>query len=94
MDRSQAKALDISDFRDVKNKKRYALLVCLLYQSQVKTRDYLVELFLKRMRKIQYRARQRLIELREQHRKQTEDMMGLLIEVLEASVENSDATAL
>jgi TnpA family transposase len=89
---AQAKALDISDFRDVKNKKRYALLVCLLYQSQVKTRDYLVELFLKRMRKIQYRARQRLIELREQHRKQTEDMMGLLIEVLEASVENSDAT--
>jgi Domain of unknown function (DUF4158) len=49
---AQAKALDISDFRDVTTKKRHALLVCLLYRAQVKTRDYLVDLFLKRMRKI------------------------------------------
>lgn len=87
---AQAKALDISDFRDVKTKKRHALLVCLLYRAQVKTRDYLVDLFLKRMRKIHYRARQRLVELREQHLKQTEVMLGVLAEILEVSVDNPD----
>jgi TnpA family transposase len=87
---AQAKALDISDFRDIKTKKRHTLLVCLLYRAQVKTRDYLVDLFLKRMRKIHYRARQRLVELREQHLKQTEVMLGVLTEILEVYVDNVD----
>jgi TnpA family transposase len=87
---AQARALDISDMRDLKPNKRPALLVCLLYQAQVKARDHLVELFLKRMQTIHNRAKQRLVELRERHLKQTEEMLGVLTQILEVSVENSD----
>jgi hypothetical protein len=39
-----ARTLDISEFRDFKLSKRRTLLLCLLYQAQVKTRDHLVEI--------------------------------------------------
>lgn len=44
---SQAIALDISEFQDLKLSKRRTILLCLLYQAQVKTRDHLVEMYLK-----------------------------------------------
>ena len=37
---AQAKALDISEFQDLKLPKRRTLLLCLLHQAQVKTRDH------------------------------------------------------
>lgn len=49
---AQAKALDISEFQDIKLTKRRTLLLCLLHQAQVKTRDHLVEMFLKRLQTI------------------------------------------
>ncbi len=54
----------------------------------------MVDLFLKRMRKIHHRSRQRLVELREQHLKQTEVMLGVLAEILEVSVDNPDEQTL
>jgi hypothetical protein len=91
---AQARALDISDLRDIRAKKRYTLLVCLLYQAQVKTRDHLVEMFLKRMQAIHNHARQRLVDLREKHLKQTEGMLDVLAQILEASVESEDEQTL
>jgi hypothetical protein len=70
------------------------MLVCLLYQAQVKTRDHLVEMFLKRMQTIHNRARERLVELREKHLKQTETMLGVLTQILEVSTEDADEQAL
>lgn len=61
---AQAKALELADLGDLKEAKRRALLVCLLYQAQTKTRDHLVEMFLKRMQTIHNRAKERLIDLR------------------------------
>ena len=49
---AQAKVLDVTELGDVKPAKRRTLLLCLLYQAQVKTRDHLVEMFLKRIRKL------------------------------------------
>lgn len=82
---AQAKALDISEFQDIKLPKRRTLLLCLLYQAQVKTRDHLVEMFLKRLQTIHNHAKTRLVELREQHLAQTEVLLGVLAEILEAS---------
>ncbi len=42
------------------------------------------------MQTIHHRARQRLLELREQHLKQTELMLGVLTEILEVSTESPD----
>jgi TnpA family transposase len=77
-----AKTLDISEFRDINLAKRRTLLLCLLYRAQVKMRDHLVEMFLKRMRKIDASARRRLVELREKHLARTERLLGLFSQTL------------
>lgn len=90
----QAKALDISEFQDIKLPKRRTLLLCLLYQAQVKTRDHLVEMFLKRLQTIHNNARTKLVELREQHLVQTEALLIVLAEILKVSSESQDNAAL
>jgi TnpA family transposase len=77
-----AKTLDITEFRDINVAKRRTLLLCLLYRAQVKMRDHLVEMFLKRMRKIDTSARKRLVELREKHLARTERLLGLFSQTL------------
>lgn len=77
---AQAKALDISEFQDIKLTKRRTLLLCLLHQAQVKTRDHLVEMFLKRLQTIHTKAK--LVELREKHLTQTEALLGVLAQIL------------
>ena len=77
-----AKTLDITEFRDINLAKRRTLLLCLLYRAQVKMRDHLVEMLLKRMRKIDNSARKRLVELREKHLARTERLLGLFSQTL------------
>jgi TnpA family transposase len=91
---AMARAMDISEFQDLKAAKRRTLLLCLLYEAQVKTRDYLVEMFLKRIKKIHNNAKQRLQELREKHLTQTSELLGTLAEVLTASKEASNRAVL
>jgi TnpA family transposase len=91
---AQARAIDISEFQKNKESKRRTLLVCLLYEAQVKTRDYLVEMFLKRIQKIHNNAKQRLQELREKHLAQTSELLETLAEVLIASKEASNEAVL
>lgn len=87
---AMARAVDISEFQEFKIPKRRTLLLCLLYETQVRTRDHLVEMFLKRVRKIHNNARQRLQELREKNLKQTSELLETLAEVLNASKESDD----
>lgn len=77
-----AKTLDISEFRGINLAKRRTLLLCLLYRAQITMRDHLVEMFLKRMNKIDANARRRLVELREQHLSRTERLLGLFSQTL------------
>ena len=91
---AQAKALDISEFQDIKLPKRRTLLLCLLYQAQVKKRDHLVEMFLKRIQTIHNKAKIKLVELRELHLTQTRDLLGVLAEILSVSSVSSDNAAL
>lgn len=86
----QAKVLDISEFQDIKLPKRRTLLLCLLYQAQVKTRDHLVEMFIKRMQKMHSQAKIKLAELRELYRNRTEALLGVFAEILVASTESQD----
>ncbi|MBV8884045.1 MAG: Tn3 family transposase [Chroococcidiopsidaceae cyanobacterium CP_BM_RX_35] len=90
----QARVLDISEFQDIKLPKRRTLLLCLLYQAQVKTRDHLVEMFIKRMQKLHSQAKNRLAELRELYRARTEALLRLLAEILVASTESQDNASL
>ncbi|MGF1600438.1 MAG: Tn3 family transposase [Thermosynechococcaceae cyanobacterium] len=89
---AQAQALDVAELSKINPAKRRTFLVCLIYRAQVKSRDHLAEMFLKRMLSINNRAKTRLVELREQSLATTESMLGILSEVLDASVKQpSDA---
>lgn len=51
---AEAMALEVQDMRRIqKTPRRRALLVCLLHQAQVQTRDQLLEMFIRRMRRTQ-----------------------------------------
>ena len=89
-----AKAMDISELREVKLPKRRTLLLCLLYTAQTKAKDHLVEMFLKRMAKIHQRGKDKLAELREKHRATTELLLGVLGEILSVTEEQANQTAL
>lgn len=91
---AHARALDISEFQDINLNKRRTLLLCLLYVAQVKTRDHLVSMYLKRILKIHNNAKKRLSELREKHLTQTSELLGTLAQVLTASKETNNHTAL
>lgn len=86
-----ARTLDISELSDFKLPKRRTLLLCLLYQAQVQTRDRMVEMFLKRMKKIHNNAKTRLADLREKYLNQTQTLLGLLGEILVCSSESTDS---
>ncbi len=89
-----ARTLDISEFNDFKLAKRRTLLLCLLYQAQVKTRDHMVEIFLKRIKKIHNNAKTKLENLREKYLNQTQTMLELFGEILVFSTESSNYTQL
>jgi len=56
-----------------------------LYEAQVNTRDYLVDMFIKRILKIQNNAKQRLQELRDKHLTETSELLTTFGQVLKAS---------
>lgn len=89
-----ARTLDISEFNDFRLSKRRTLLLCLLYQAQVKTRDHMVEMFLKRVKKIHNNAKTKLEYLREKYLNQTQTMLELFGEILVFSQESKNYTQL
>jgi hypothetical protein len=78
----EARAADAADLAKVRPAKRLALLVCLLHQAQFRARDEVVTMFCKRMATITKRAKEQLERLREQHRADSERLLGVLGDVL------------
>ena len=90
---AEAKALDADGLRVVGAAKRATLLLCLLRQAQVAARDDLVEMFLKRIARMQTAAKEELVRLREQHRATTEHLVAVFADVLQATVVPEDRPA-
>lgn len=92
---AEAAALDVGDLRDVCTPgKRYTLLLCFLQQAQSDTRDQLVEMFVRRMRRSQRVASERLQELREGKRETEESLIDVLAQVLRHADSAIDAADL
>jgi TnpA family transposase len=84
---AEARAYDVKDMRRIQRvPRRRALLVCLLYQAQVHTRDQLAEMLLKRMRRTRTLAREQLKELQDQHRELEEHMLAVFAEVIDETI--------
>ena len=92
---AHAHALEVGDMLDVKDDaKRYTLLLCLLYQVQVQTRDQLVTIFLKRLRRIHNASRDKLRSLQDKHRALTENMVETLHDIVDRTPELAEDAAL
>ena len=70
-----------------------SLLICMLHQAQVQTRDQLVEMFLKRMRRTLHLAKEKLKELQDQHRELEEQMLAVFAEVIDETIHTPDDNA-
>ena len=93
---AEAMALDIGDMRRIQRApRRRALLVCMLHQAQVQTRDELVEMLIRRMRRTRALAREKLKELQDQHRELEEHMLAIFAKVIDETIQTpEDNTAL
>jgi len=91
---AEARALDILDMRRIQIvPRRWALLVCLLHQAQVQTRDQLVEMFLRRMRHTVSLAQEKLTDLQAQHRELEEHMLAVFAEVIDHAIHTPEDNA-
>jgi uncharacterized protein DUF4158 len=91
---AEARAYDVKDMRRIQNvSRRRALLVCLLHQAQVQTRDELVEMLLRRMRRTRTLAREKLKELQDKHRELEEHMLAVFAEVIDETILTPDDNA-
>ena len=89
---AEARSLHADDLRDFILPKRLTLLVCLIHQETISTRDEIVEMFLKRMSKLRDRDKEELERLRESERKTAEHLVEVLADVLQTSTETQDDT--
>jgi Domain of unknown function (DUF4158) len=91
---AEALALDVVDMRRIQTvSRRRALLVCLLHQAQVQTRDQLVEMFLRRMRRTFTLAQEQLKELQDQYRELEEHMLAVFAEVIDQTIQTPEDNA-
>jgi TnpA family transposase len=79
----EARVLDASDFKRFTPPKRYTLLLSMIHQMRVRTRDDIAEMFLKRVSTIEKRAKQELAEIQLAQRSHAEKLAVALDDVLD-----------
>jgi TnpA family transposase len=89
----EARVTDVADLRKVGEDKRLALLISFIHERRTMARDEVVTIFCKRMANLHKKARERLAELREQHRAEFERLLGVFGEVLAAAREAATPVA-
>ena len=83
---AEGAALEVSELLDITQRgKRHTLLLALLRQAQMRCRDELVHMMMRRVRKTQAMAKEQLEELRDQHRGIEETLIGILGQVLQTA---------
>ena len=85
---AEAKVLDASEINKFSLAKKYTSILCLIYISTIKARDNLVEMFLKCLRKIQNKGKEKLKKIQEKNRVKTENLILILTSMLEKTNDN------
>lgn len=79
---AEAKSLDASDFKEMNNNRRYALIICLIYHAQRRAKDALAIMYCRTMAKMHKKANEKLKLLREQEEEKTKRLLGAFYDVL------------
>lgn len=92
---AEAAAYALGDIRGVINDaKRYTLLLSLVHETQTKTRDELIDMFLRRMKGVHHSAKNKLRELQEKHREMEESLIGIFGQVIQRAGKDDSNEAL
>jgi hypothetical protein len=76
---AEARGLEVSDLLDISRPgKRHTLILCLIQQARAQCRDELIEMLLRRVRKTQNAAREKLKSLQDEHREIEEKLITVL----------------
>lgn len=78
----EARVTDVGDMRDIGEAKRWTLLASLIHECRTSARDEVATMFCKRMAVIHKRGKERLVELHEQHRAESERLLDVFGDVL------------
>jgi TnpA family transposase len=78
----EAAVLDVEELSRVGEDKRWTLLACVVHTARSRARDEVVTMFCKRMAAITGKAQDKLKELREEHRAESERLLGVFGDVL------------
>jgi len=85
---AEAAAIEVSELLDMSRRgKRHTLLLSLLHQTRSSCRDELIEMLLRRVRKTQAAAKEKLKTLQEQNRDMEENLIAIFGTVLETAKE-------
>jgi TnpA family transposase len=87
---AEARALDASELNDYTPAKRWTLLACLIKETQMGTRDDLIEMLLKRISSVHVKAKEALQRVREEQQKTTEQLLTVLTDLVETAMEDCD----
>ena len=90
---AEAAALEVGDLLDIAQPgRRHTLLLALLRQARMRCRDELIEMLLRRVRRTQAAAKERLDALHEEHRGIEENLIGVFGQVLETARDQETET--
>jgi hypothetical protein len=78
----EARVTDVGDMRDNGDAKRLTLLASLIHECRTSARDEVATMFCKRMAVIHKKGKERLQELHEQHRAESERLLDVFGDVL------------
>ncbi|OLT40047.1 transposase [Saccharomonospora sp. CUA-673] len=87
----EARVTTVDDLRRMGEAKQLTLLVSLLHQQRIAARDEVVTMFCKRMAAIHKKGKERLDQLHEAHRAESERLLGVFGEVLSGTREATAA---
>ena len=87
---AEARSLDVAELRDHSPARRTALVLSLLYYTQIQTQDQLVTMLIKRMAAIHQQAREKLEALLMQERSTMESWMQAMAEITRTVAEGVD----
>lgn len=90
----EAKTIETGDWDAYNPPHRYTLLLCLLHQAKVKTRDNIVDTFRKRMKAVHRHAKDQLDGIQAEQRKLSEHFIEMLMGIARAAQHASDPETL
>ena len=68
--------------REILESKRYTLITCLVDEMQRQAKDHLVIMFIKHMKRMKEKAKEKLSELREENKEKTRTLLTLLNDIV------------